>query len=147
MQDGRLIDAALQARSERYVSEIFEALRRRVGGLPLRTSRSATSMIMNAAFLVGRALEEGVRRPGQGHRPALRQAHVQVHRSVAALQLREHQAQAGESALDCGLAIGEFGLGISDLGLGIEDFGLEIGDFGIGGCRLDRRVELPTRQS
>ena len=27
MQYGRLIDAALQARSERYVGEIFEALR------------------------------------------------------------------------------------------------------------------------
>ncbi len=35
MQYGRLIDAALQARSERYVAEIFEALRRRLGRVAL----------------------------------------------------------------------------------------------------------------
>jgi hypothetical protein len=57
MQYGRLIDAALQARSERYVTEIFAALR----GVSV-ASRSnkpiGDRMIMNAAFLVARSEEE-----------------------------------------------------------------------------------------
>jgi hypothetical protein len=57
MQYGRLIDAALQARSERYVSEIFEALRN-VSVASRSNKPIGDRMIMNAAFLVGRPLEE-----------------------------------------------------------------------------------------
>ena len=56
MQYGRLVDAALQSRSERYVHEIFEALR------PVSVASRANRpigdrMIMNAAFLVQRDRE------------------------------------------------------------------------------------------
>jgi hypothetical protein len=57
MQYGRLIDAALQARSERYVSEIFEALRN-VSVASRSNKPIGDRMIMNAAFLVARNLEE-----------------------------------------------------------------------------------------
>jgi hypothetical protein len=57
MQYGRLIDAALQARSERYVSEIFEALRN-VSVASRSNKPIGDRMIMNAAFLVARTLEE-----------------------------------------------------------------------------------------
>jgi hypothetical protein len=57
MQYGRLIDAALQARSERYVSEIFEALRN-VSVASRSNKPIGDRMIMNAAFLVARPLEE-----------------------------------------------------------------------------------------
>lgn len=58
MQYGRLIDAALQARSERYVSEIFEALRS-VSVASRSNKPIGDRMIMNAAFLVARNVEEG----------------------------------------------------------------------------------------
>ena len=56
MQYGRLMDSALEARSERYVSEIFEQLR------PVSVASRANKpigdkMIMNAAFLVARDKE------------------------------------------------------------------------------------------
>jgi hypothetical protein len=56
MQYGRLIDGALEARSERYVSEIFERLR------PVSVASRANKpigdkMIMNGAFLVARKNE------------------------------------------------------------------------------------------
>ena len=57
MQYGRLIDAALQARSERYVSEIFETLRN-VSVASRSNKPIGDRMIMNAAFLVARNLEE-----------------------------------------------------------------------------------------
>ena len=57
MQYGRLIDAALQARSERYVSEIFEALRD-VSVASRSNKPIGDRMIMNAAFLVSRHLED-----------------------------------------------------------------------------------------
>jgi Gas vesicle synthesis protein GvpL/GvpF len=57
MQYGRLIDAALQARSERYVSEIFEALRN-VSVASRSNKPIGDRMIMNAAFLVARSLEQ-----------------------------------------------------------------------------------------
>ena len=57
MQYGRLIDAALQARSERYVSEIFEALRN-VSVASRSNKPIGDRMIMNAAFLVARNLED-----------------------------------------------------------------------------------------
>src|SRR5262245_46486346 len=56
MQYGRLIDAALQARSERYVNEVFQALRD-VSVASRSNKPIGDRMIMNAAFLVGRALE------------------------------------------------------------------------------------------
>jgi hypothetical protein len=58
MQYGRLMDAALEARSERYVRDIFEQLR------PVSVASRANKpigdkMIMNAAFLVAREKESG----------------------------------------------------------------------------------------
>jgi hypothetical protein len=57
MQYGRLIDAALQARSERYVAEIFNALRD-VSVASRSNKPIGDRMIMNAAFLVARNLEQ-----------------------------------------------------------------------------------------
>ena len=57
MQYGRLIDAALQARSERYVAEIFAALRD-VSVASRSNKPIGDRMIMNAAFLVSRSAEE-----------------------------------------------------------------------------------------
>jgi hypothetical protein len=56
MQYGRLIDAALQARSERYVAEIFEGLRD-VSVASRSNKPIGDRMIMNAAFLVARNRE------------------------------------------------------------------------------------------
>jgi hypothetical protein len=56
MQYGRLIDAALQARSERYVNEVFQALRD-VSVASRSNKPIGDRMIMNAAFLVARDLE------------------------------------------------------------------------------------------
>ena len=56
MQYGRLIDAALQARSERYLSEIFQALRN-VSVASRSNKAIGDRMIMNAAFLVARDAE------------------------------------------------------------------------------------------
>jgi len=57
MQYGRLIDSALQARSERYVMEIFEGLRD-VSVASRSNKPIGDRMIMNAAFLVARSLEQ-----------------------------------------------------------------------------------------
>lgn len=57
MQYGRLIDAALQARSERYVTEVFQALRH-VSVASRSNKPIGDRMIMNAAFLVSRDREE-----------------------------------------------------------------------------------------
>ncbi len=57
MQYGRLIDAALQARTERYVSEIFHALRD-VSVASRSNKPIGDRMIMNAAFLVARDMEQ-----------------------------------------------------------------------------------------
>jgi hypothetical protein len=56
MQYGRMIEAALQARSERYVSEIFDALRD-VAVASRSNKPIGDKMIMNAAFLVSRDRE------------------------------------------------------------------------------------------
>lgn len=57
MQYGRLIDAALQARSERYVAEIFDRLRN--VSVAARSNRPiGDRMILNAAFLVSRDAEQ-----------------------------------------------------------------------------------------
>jgi hypothetical protein len=56
MQYGRLIDAALQARSDRTISEIFSALRD--ASVASRSNKPiGDKMIMNAAFLVSRHKE------------------------------------------------------------------------------------------
>ncbi len=56
MQYGRLVDAALQSRSERYVHEIFDSLR--PPSVASRANRPiGDRMIMNAAFLVRRDAE------------------------------------------------------------------------------------------
>ena len=57
MQYGRLIDAALQAKSERYVGEIFERLRD-VSVAARANKPIGDRMILNAAFLVSRDSEE-----------------------------------------------------------------------------------------
>jgi hypothetical protein len=57
MQYGRLIDQALQARSERYVAEIFNALRD-VSVASRSNKPIGDRMIMNAAFLVSRDAEQ-----------------------------------------------------------------------------------------
>ncbi len=56
MQYGRLIDQALQARSERYVAEVFGALRD-VSVASRSNKPIGDRMIMNAAFLVARDRE------------------------------------------------------------------------------------------
>jgi len=56
MQYGRLIDAALQARAEQYVAEIFEHLRD-VSVASRANKPIGDKMIMNAAFLVARERE------------------------------------------------------------------------------------------
>ena len=56
MQYGRLVDATLQARSERYVSEIFSALRD-VSVASRSNKPIGDKMILNAAFLVSRDKE------------------------------------------------------------------------------------------
>jgi hypothetical protein len=57
MQYGRMIDAALQARSEHYVTDIFQALRD-VSVASRSNKPIGDRMIMNAAFLVGRDREQ-----------------------------------------------------------------------------------------
>ena len=99
MQYGCLIDAALQSRSERYVAEIFDALRS-VSVASRSNKPIGDKMIMNAAFLVSREMEQAfdarVKQIGQ----QVRQAHVQVHGSVAAVQLRQHSLEARTGALN-----------------------------------------------
>ncbi len=57
MQYGRLIDAALQSRTERYVAEIFASLRS-VSVASRSNKPIGDRMIMNAAFLVSREMEQ-----------------------------------------------------------------------------------------
>jgi len=57
MQYGRLVDQALQSRSERYVAEIFDGLRN-VCVASRSNKPIGDRMIMNAAFLVSRDMEQ-----------------------------------------------------------------------------------------
>jgi Gas vesicle synthesis protein GvpL/GvpF len=70
MQYGRAIDAALQSRSERYVAEILDRLRS-VAVASRINKPIGDKMIMNAAFLVSRDLENafdaGVKSIASGH--------------------------------------------------------------------------------
>src|SRR5256885_7836825 len=61
MQYGRLVDAALQAHSDKYVAEIFETLRD-VAVASRANKPIGDKMIMNAAFLVSRDKEGGDRK-------------------------------------------------------------------------------------
>jgi hypothetical protein len=57
MQYGRLVDAAVETRTERYVAEIFEKLR--PASVASRANKPiGDKMIMNAAFLVAREKEQ-----------------------------------------------------------------------------------------
>ena len=96
MQYGRLVDAALQSRSERYVAEILDELRD-VSVASRINKPIGDKMIMNAAFLISRDRESAFDSRGEVDRQPLRQADVQVHWSVAAVQLRQHPAEAGAS--------------------------------------------------
>jgi hypothetical protein len=58
MQYGRLVDAAISAHSEKYVAEIFAALRD-VAVASRANKPIGDKMIMNAAFLVSRDKEQG----------------------------------------------------------------------------------------
>ncbi len=70
MQYGRMIEAALQARSEQYVDEIFRTLRD-VAVASRSNKPIGDRMIMNAAFLVSRDREQAfdtrVKEIGQRH--------------------------------------------------------------------------------
>src|SRR6266849_1426279 len=70
MQYGRLVDAALQSMSEKYVAEIFEALRD-VAVASRANKPIGDKMIMNAAFLVSRdkeqAFDQRVKQIGAEH--------------------------------------------------------------------------------
>jgi hypothetical protein len=70
MQYGRLIDAALQARSERYVADVFQRLRD-VSVASRSNKPIGDRMILNAAFLVSRDKEQAfdarVKEIGQEH--------------------------------------------------------------------------------
>jgi hypothetical protein len=57
MQYGRLVDAALQARSERYVADVFDQLRD-VSVASRINKPIGDKMIMNAAFLISRDQEQ-----------------------------------------------------------------------------------------
>ena len=104
MQYGRLIDAALQSRTERYVAEIFTALRS-VSVASRSNKPIGDRMIMNAAFLVSREMEQAFDARVKRDRPAVREADLQVHGPVAAVQLRQHPAEARARALNAMLII------------------------------------------
>ena len=56
MQYGRLVEAAIEARRERYVTSIFDALR--PSAVASRVNKPiGDKMILNAAFLVDRSRE------------------------------------------------------------------------------------------
>ena len=73
MQYGRLIDSALQARSERYVADILEQLRD-VSVASRINKPIGDKMIMNAAFLIARDQEPAFDAKVKSIAPQLRQA-------------------------------------------------------------------------
>jgi hypothetical protein len=99
MQLGRLIEGALEEAGNRYVRDIHEALK--PAAVASRSNKPiGDRMILNAAFLVDRE-RRSVRRAGQGRFPQVRRApELQVHRPLAAVQLRQHQAEAGSNRAD-----------------------------------------------
>ena len=99
---------AVRPADRRGAAGAVRALRRRDLRARCATCRSPRAsnkpigdkMIMNAAFLVVARRGAGVRRAGSRRSAQqLRQADVQVHRPVAAVQLRQHPAEAGARAL------------------------------------------------
>jgi hypothetical protein len=85
--------------TNRYVADIHEALKP-VAVASRSNKPIGDRMILNAAFLVDRASEQLFDEKVKGNEPQVRGVtDLQVFGSVAAVQLREHQAQAGESRL------------------------------------------------
>ena len=99
MQYGRLIDGALQSKSERYVGEIFDRLRD-VSVAARSNKPIGDRMILNAAFLVTRDREDEFDARVKALGAAARQADFQVHGALAAVQFRQYPAQAG-TGLKC----------------------------------------------
>ncbi len=85
MQLGRLVEAAMEEASNRYVNHIHEQLKE--VSVASRSSKViGDRMILNAE--------------SQNHQSAVRGSpHIQVHWAVAAVQFREHQAEAREGNL------------------------------------------------
>ncbi len=93
MQYGRLVDSLLQERSERLVAEIFQALCRRLGRLARQQAHRRQDDLERGLPRAARP-RVGFRRQGQGDRRQARQPEAQVHRPLAAVQLRQHPAEA-----------------------------------------------------
>ena len=84
MQYGRLIDAALQARSERYVARDFRPAARRVGGRARQQAdRRPHDSERRVPGLARRAKRSSTPASRAGRAP--RQADLQVHRAMAAV--------------------------------------------------------------
>ena len=96
MQYGRLVDAALQARSERYVAEILDELRD-VSVASRINKPIGDKMIMNAAFLISRDRESAFDSRVKSIASRFDRLTFRVHRSLAAVQLRQHPVEAGAS--------------------------------------------------
>ncbi len=88
------MDAALQARSERYVAEIFDGLRD-VAVAARSDKPIGDRMIVNAAFLVSRPEEPAFDARVKALGARLRQADVQFRKGRGRRTLRQHQAEAG----------------------------------------------------
>ena len=94
MQYGRLVDSLLQERSEKLVAEIFDTL----GAVSVASRANkpiGDKMILNAAFLVARDREPDFDAKVKEIDARYENLIVQVHRPLAALQLRQHPAEAG----------------------------------------------------
>ena len=94
MQYGRLIDGALQQRSERYVAEFLQRLRD--VSVASRVNRAiGDKMIMNAAFLVQRDQEPAFDRRIKEIASRFDKLTFRYTGPVAAVQLRQYPAEAG----------------------------------------------------
>ena len=93
MQYGRLLEAALQSRSERYVSGILEELRGvGRGGAHQQADRRQDDPQRRVPRVPGQRVR--VRSVHQACGRSARQADVQVHWAVAAVQFRQHPPEA-----------------------------------------------------
>ena len=91
------IEAALQSRSERYVADIHDALA--TSSVASRSNKPiGDHMIMNAAFLVVARQEQAFDERVKDDRRRYDKLTFKYTGPVAALQLREHQAEAGTGA-------------------------------------------------
>ena len=93
MQYGRLIDSALQSRSERYMAEFLQNLRD--VSVASRINRAiGDKMIMNAAFLAKRNEEQQLIAASRTSRRSSTRLTFKILGAVAFLQLGEHAAEA-----------------------------------------------------